>query len=635
MNKINKILSACSAAAVLSVVCAGSLGSLGTVAAESDNAAIALVNDMGMGWNLGNTFDCWNTSSYTDDNETGWGNPKTTQAMIDGIKSAGFKSVRIPITWYENTDSTNYDIDDAYLARIKEVIDYCYANDLYVIINMHWDWESGGSLWLNQGLGAKTQFVTMWKEIANYFKDYDNHLVFEDMNEVTFDYSVLNELNASFVNIVRSTGGNNANRLLLLAGKNADFTDTCNSQFVLPDDDMLAVDLHYYSPPQWCVATKGTSWGYYDTWGTDSDVQAVYNDFNRVKQYFVDNGVPVIVGEYGVLTNDYKDKTDITEYLNTVAAAALNIDGISAFLWDSGNCGDMQFFDRKTLSWFDPNVEAVYSKLSTGDIEIPEGLMLTDKVSYTPELMEVLDDGYNIDLKPYKELGVNLKTVVIEGSVSNKGTDEAYGVGGAVAFAAKQNGDSTGSYTAENWFLNAGDTSHTVSIDGELTDDEGNVTATYELEYDYLNIVKWWDWSDPNENKDKDISYSIDKVTLIFDQKFYINDDGTVIVPEEPTTEPTTEPDTTTEPTTEPDTTTEPVSDVKYGDADLSGEINVNDVVAIMCYSSDPDRNGFTDEQINAADVFNRGDGVNSSDAVSIQKYLAKILSALPESYKQ
>ena len=295
----------------------------------------------------------------------------------------------------------------------------------------------------------------------------------------------------------------------------------------------------------------------------------------------------------------------------------------------------MQFFDRKTLSWFDPNVEAVYSKLSTGDIEIPEGLMLTDKVSYTPELMEVLDDGYNIDLKPYKELGVNLKTVVIEGSVSNKGTDEAYGVGGAVAFAAKQNGDSTGSYTAENWFLNAGDTSHTVSIDGELTDDDGNVTATYELEYDYLNIVKWWDWSDPNENKDKDISYSIDKVTLIFDQKFYINDDGTVIVPEEPTTEPTTEPDTTTEPTTEPDTTTEPVSDVKYGDADLSGEINVNDVVAIMCYSSDPDRNGFTDEQINAADVFNRGDGVNSSDAVSIQKYLAKILSALPESYKQ
>lgn len=160
MKIFKKALSAASAAAITFTVGASSIGisgSLGSADAAGSTTAIDLVNDMGLGWNLGNTFDSWNTASYKTqpdgyvDNETGFGNVTTTKAMIDKIHEYGFNSVRIPITWYENTNSSTFDINDKYLARIKEVVDYCYANDMYVIINMHWDWESGGSLWAQQG----------------------------------------------------------------------------------------------------------------------------------------------------------------------------------------------------------------------------------------------------------------------------------------------------------------------------------------------------------------------------------------------------------------------------------------------------------------------------------------------------
>ncbi len=625
MKKLKKILSACSAAAVLATVCAGSIGSLGTVVAATEKTAIELVDDMGMGWNLGNTFDCWGVT-YTDQTWTGWGNKDEylTENLFSSIKSSGFDSVRIPVTWYQHTDSSTFDIDDAYLAKIKEMVDYCYKNDMYVIINMHWDWESGNSLWLNKGLAAKDQFTTMWNEISNYFKDYDEHLVFEGMNEVRWnstagqaytaeDYNILNTFNSAFVDTVRATGGNNADRLLLLPGADTDMTSTCSSSYVVPDDDMVAVSIHYYIPQQWCIATKGTTWGYADTWGTDAEIQKVYNDFNSMKSYFVDKGIPVIIGEYGVLTSDYKDKEDIALYLKTVASAGLNTEGISTFLWDDST-GNHQCFDRSTLKWYDSNVEAVYSDLANGNIDIPENLKYTDRVTYTADLMEKLDDGYNIDLKPYKELGVNIKTIVIEGSVSNAGTDEAYGVGGGVAFAAKQNGAATSTYTVENWFLNAGDTANIVNIDGELTDDDGNVTATYEVEYDYLNIVKWWDWSDPNTNKDKDISYNIDKVTVIFDQKFFINADGTVIIPEETETTETPYPEIT-----------------KAGDADDDGDVDMDDVVATLCAASGMAELS-TQGAINA-DVYQNGDGISVNDAGSIQKFLALKIDSLPESY--
>ena len=179
--KISKrILSAVTASVISTSVCISSIGSLGTAGAAG-MTAIDIVNDMGLGTNLGNTFDAWNTGGTV---ETAWGNAITTKAMIDEIHNYGFDSIRIPVTWYEHTDASTYEIDDDYIARLKEVIGYCYDNDMYVIIDMHWDWESGGSLWLNKGISAVTQFRGMWTDIAENFIDYDQHLVFQSMNEV-------------------------------------------------------------------------------------------------------------------------------------------------------------------------------------------------------------------------------------------------------------------------------------------------------------------------------------------------------------------------------------------------------------------------------------------------------------------
>lgn len=393
MKIFKKALAAASSAAMAASMCTAGIGSLGTVSA-ADMSAIDIVNDMGLGWNLGNTFDSWGTSSYADksqgyvDNETAWGNVHTTQDIIDAVKAQGFNSVRIPVSWGDNVDSSTFDINDKYLARIKEVIDYCYNNDMYAIINMHWDWESGGSGFLNKGSAALPQFKAMWSEIATYFADYDNHLVFESLNEVTFDYSTLNSFNQSFVDTVRAAGGNNSDRLLVCSGSNADLEKTCNSQYKVPADDMVAVDIHYYTPATFCVAKSTDTWGYTTTWGTDSEKNEMVNNFEKLKTTFVDKGIPVIVGEYGVLTDEGKDKTSIHEFNKTVATLGKSYDGIATYLWDDSDSGGHKYFSRSKLAWHDSEMGAIYKEIAGASSSTPSIGWAKTGVSATKD-----DDG--------------------------------------------------------------------------------------------------------------------------------------------------------------------------------------------------------------------------------------------------
>ncbi|MDE6088493.1 MAG: glycoside hydrolase family 5 protein [Oscillospiraceae bacterium] len=532
MQFFQKVTSAVTSAVLTASMLAGGSAALFTTTNAADKDAIQIVNEMGMGWNLGNTFDCWDTRSWTTDTETAWGNVTTTQDMITAIKASGFDSIRIPVTWYENiVDPATYDIDDAYLARIKEVVDYAYANDMYVIVNMHWDWESGGSLWLNQGADALPQFKTMWTEIANYFKDYDQHLVFESMNEVTFDYDVLNSFNQSFLDLMRESGGNNADRLLLLAGKNDDLTQTCSDSYIVPDDDMVAVSIHYYTPSTFCVADINASWGHTETWGTETEIQDVYNNFNKMKETFVDKGIPVIVGEYGVLTTekDQKDRDDIKLYLNTVASTALAIDGLSAFLWDAGNAGDMQFFDRKGLQWFDPTIEDVYKNLKQNGAGIK--FEYTSNKEITIPLAAYKDEnGYNVNIAGYGANGEKLEKIILNGKLT--GSESAgYGIG----FSATREG-SSGVWTAETATVDSSGTG-TAIIDGIFSDDEkGDIP--YEFEFSYLQIQNWWGGT-----------ADLDSVTLVFDKGVTtvtaVKDDTKPTESDTPTpTESDTQPDT-------------------------------------------------------------------------------------------
>ena len=290
--------------------------------------AIETVNDMGLGWNLGNTFDCfgtWKEIKTPDDQITMWGNVVPTEEMVVTIKKYGFKTVRFPVTWMYFMDESG-NVNSQWMARVKQVVDWIINAGMYCILNVHHDGVSGN--WLSQGTAVKNRYVTLWKQIATEFKNYDEHLILESMNEVEyksgndFDFKTLNTLTQAFVDAVRSTGSTNAERLLLISGMNTNLEQTCSSGYLMPTDkaNKLAISIHYYLPPQFTVESDKNPWTWTDdqgvvheitpmtTWGTEADYKEMVTNYETMKKAFVDKGIPVILGEVGVLTEEQKKK---------------------------------------------------------------------------------------------------------------------------------------------------------------------------------------------------------------------------------------------------------------------------------------------------------------------------------------
>ncbi|MCD7801238.1 MAG: cellulase family glycosylhydrolase [Ruminococcus sp.] len=437
------------------------------VEAVSEMSAIDIVNDMGSGWNLGNTFDAhsvtWLNPLTVDGLETAWGNPTTTQDMISTISDYGFETVRIPVTWYQMVDS-DYTIDEDYLARIKEVVDWCQEESMYAIIDMHWDdcnLSTGNKNWLGTADSdfdsVEAEYTAIWTQIADYFKDYDNKLVFESNNEPSISVDNLMKLNQDFVDIFRSSGGNNEDRLLLISSPEANLDSACSSSFTMPDDDsnMLAVSVHYYYPTTFCVADSTSTWGYDTTWGTDLEVATMVNNFEKLKSTYVDNDIPVIIGEYGVLTNDAKDDDSIKKFLKSVAEYSKSYDGIMSILWDSGNSGDMQYFDRKNLTFFDSEIGQMYIDINESDYEPIE-------ITWIPTEITVSDEGV---------VAVNTNGA---SKIKLEGTCDVVGSGtGAIGYWDNNANDGAGAWVQDTIYIRFD------------TDEDGNVTisqtdSTYE-----------------------------------------------------------------------------------------------------------------------------------------------------------
>ncbi len=523
-----------------------------TVEATTEpTTAIDIVNDMGAGWNLGNTFDCcnitWMNPSKPSDIETAWGNVTTTEEMISTISSYGFDSVRIPVTWYQMTDD-NGDINDDYLARVKEVVDYCFDNDMYAIVNMHWDDSnatSGGKNWLGTAdsdlVSVETKYTTMWKEISTYFADYDYHLVFESNNEPSISTNNLITLNQDFVDTVRSTGGNNDDRLLLISSPEANLDKACSSSFTMPNDsaNMLAVSVHYYYPSTFCVADKTSTWGYQTTWGTAEDLTTVVNNFNKLTSTYVDNGIPVILGEYGVLTNDEKDDASLKLFLKTIASQSYNTNGISAFLWDSGNGGDMQYFDRKNLTFFDKEIGEIYTNLTNSEV------ITTDWV----------DAEIKTDSKGVVSVDVGKATDV---KLTIKGVPNSSGTG-AIGYWDNNANDGKGGWVQNTIFIR-----FDIGEDGTGTISQTDSEYEEVLNHDLIKIpttasvseggiqVMFFYGGYADENGDWNDLTSDQYPTLVSAKVPGVKQDDTT------TTTTTTPSDTTT---TEPTTTTTPVDD--------------------------------------------------------------------------
>ncbi len=350
--------------------------------AEFTKTAIEIAKDMGNGWNLGNTMEStcnWINNPGVTDFETAWGNPVTTKAMIDGIKARGFDSIRIPIAWSNMiSNDGKYTINQAYFDRIDEIIGYAFDNDMYVMINIHWD---GG--WWDGFLSSDTSvyndtmkhYTSLWTQIANHYKNYSEKLIFESANEelgvpyYTSDakdgnYDTVNTINQKFVDIVRASGGNNAKRYLLIAGYTTDIEHTCNSNYKMPTDTIknhMLVSVHYYNPSTFCIANnKDNSWGYMDSWGTDSDKATMKEYFEKLKK-FTNEGYGVVIGEYGVtFREDGSLKTGTMDFLNSVVSMSREY-GYAAYLWDAGN-----WYDRKNLSFKYSEMNAIYMKTAAG-----------------------------------------------------------------------------------------------------------------------------------------------------------------------------------------------------------------------------------------------------------------------------
>ena len=350
------------------------------------------------GWNLGNTLEgnvSWgsNPAKLFENNgglaaETAWQGTKTTQAVIDYVKSLGFRSVRIPCAWVWGhiADADNYTIDAAWMNRVKEIVDYCIKADLYVLLNDHWD---GG--WLDDNLTAtgtqkeknKAVLAAIWTQIATTFKDYDDHLVFAGQNEPPIDkesdVSKLVEYQQTFIDAVRATGGNNEKRLLVVQGPSTDAEKACKwlaGRMPTDPSGKLAVEIHFYYPWNFWGMTEDANWGnmfYYwgkdnhvdgskhnATWGEESQMTAIADN---LKTNFVDKGYPVINGEYGVIwrtvsgTNESQEKHNASikyyyKYMNQMCMER----GIVPMAWDTNSTGtnQMTIINRKNLTIYNP-----------------------------------------------------------------------------------------------------------------------------------------------------------------------------------------------------------------------------------------------------------------------------------------
>ena len=318
----------------------------------------AILEDMGLGWNLGNSLDATGGSGL--DTETSWSNPKTTQALIDKVKSLGFNTVRVPVSWGKHVSGDNYTIDSAWLARVKEVVDYCYKNDMYVILNIHHDTKSSesasgaGYYPRSSAYSSSEKFVTsVWSQMAEYFKDYDYHLIFETLNEPRligtgcewwFDkwnipsevkdaIDCINKLNQKAVDTIRDTGSNNKGRLIMCPGYDASIDGATVSGFKLPTDisgnkNRIAVSVHAYSPYNFAMNVGSGSTSTY----TSSIKNELQDLFSTLKSNFRDKGIPVVIGEFG--STDKNNTAERVKWATDYTALAKK-NNIPCVLWDN------------------------------------------------------------------------------------------------------------------------------------------------------------------------------------------------------------------------------------------------------------------------------------------------------------
>lgn len=320
-----------------------------------------MVKEMKIGWNLGNTLDA-TSSSIGVNVEMAWGNPRTTQEMIDMVIDQGFNVIRIPVSWGgQMGGAPAYNVLPAWMDRVQEVVDYAYSRGVYVIVNIHHeDWHFPSEE--NKDAAAE-QLAALWTAIATRFRDYDEHLIFEGMNEprkigTAVEWNggdqegrdIVNYFDQVFVDAVRATGGNNTIRNLMVPGYAASSSDTALKAIVLPEDDHLIVSVHAYTPYDFALNTAGRS-----TW--DNDTRDIDHLMEILDELFLSKGVPVIIGEFGAMNKDNEQERVLWAQYYVGKAREY---GIPCIWWDNnafdGNGENFGLFNRRELTFPYPDL---------------------------------------------------------------------------------------------------------------------------------------------------------------------------------------------------------------------------------------------------------------------------------------
>ena len=309
--------------------------------------AMEVTEEMEVGWNLGNSFD------VISRDKTAWGNPLPSKPIIDAVRAQGFKTLRIPITWaFHMGEAPDYTVEEEYLDRVEEVVNYGLNNDMYVIINTHHD------EWIEPTFAQEEEvsdrLAKLWTQIANRFKDYNDFLIFETLNEPRLrntpvewigndeGRTLVNTYNQVSVDAIRATGGNNAERFLMIPTYAANTIPGSFDELVIPNNDpKIIVSIHTYFPFQFTLEQPGTA-----SWGTAQELADLDAELDKVRSFFVAQGQAVVLGEWGTINkNNVSTRIDYTiEYVSRAKEK-----GLTTVVWDDG--GNLQLYDRHGLRW--------------------------------------------------------------------------------------------------------------------------------------------------------------------------------------------------------------------------------------------------------------------------------------------
>ena len=344
-----------------------------------DNEAMAFLKGMGVGWNLGNTFDAtkgsWNKNADEMTVETSWGAPRTSEQVFAVLKETGFSTVRIPVSWHDHVDD-DFNISERWLNRVQEVVDWALKQDLRVILNIHHDEYQ--FLPTSGHYEESARYVeAIWRQLAARFRDYDSRLIFESMNEprimdsgYEWNFSpaspecqdaakCLNRLNQLFVDTVRASGGQNETRYLMVPAYDASPANANRDSFILPADtadNRIIVSVHAYTPYPFALQPGGVS-----SFGTTSQKTEIATFMNNLYTRYISQGIPVVIGEFGAVDRDNPQaRVDFAAFYTATASAR----NIPCIWWDNsafkGNGELFGILDRSKGSFTQPEiVEAI------------------------------------------------------------------------------------------------------------------------------------------------------------------------------------------------------------------------------------------------------------------------------------